>query len=443
MDKFGNTPVLTEPRYFTSTPNESIRLYNGPVKIDGDDEDLREASINLVWLPEPRVEIEIAGFEADLSKNSRVNLNLCVAKELDVSWIRVQLSNARVVSTGIVGNPSFSDGVRFAKLIFHVANGSSYRGAAICNKERTKYAVSRAECTIRDWKVTIDALTHFIDKDVRRESKEMGGFLITHVGVIEQSGNERFEYEQVSSILESIRQFLSFCSGSWCDPMLSYGLDSNGKIVSESWSTGRTSRESYKTSWFPENSLEGFSILPMLHERLLDDIWSNAITSAIYWYVLCNSPLYVGVDGAIVLQQAAFELIAWTLLVQDRGVLSANGAEKLPAADKLRLLLSECKIPLDIPEQLQSLSVQAKAENWTDGPEATTSLRNSLVHMKPKKMHLVFNQKSGAMYQAWLLGQWYLELVILRLCNYNGTYLNRLKSGGWKSDAIVPVPWVE
>jgi hypothetical protein len=48
---------------------------------------------------------------------------------------------------------------------------------------------------------------------------------------------------------------------------------------------------------------------------------------------------------------------------------------------------------------------------------------------------------SGCRWDAWLLGMWYLELVLLRLFDYEGTYSNRLVREGWIGDEVQPVPW--
>jgi hypothetical protein len=43
---------------------------------------------------------------------------------------------------------------------------------------------------------------------------------------------------------------------------------------------------------------------------------------------------------------------------------------------------------------------------------------------------------------AWRLGMWYLELAILRLCNYEGTYANRLADEHWVGE-VEDVPWTK
>jgi len=67
--------------------------------------------------------------------------------------------------------------------------------------------------------------------------------------------------------------------------------------------------------------------------------------------------------------------------------LGEKGYENLPAMDKLRLLLSICGIPAAIPASLSKLAAAAKAKEnqWKDGPQALTEVRNALVHSNPTK----------------------------------------------------------
>ena len=45
------------------------------------------------------------------------------------------------------------------------------------------------------------------------------------------------------------------------------------------------------------------------------------------------------------------------------------------------------------------------------------------------------------MFEAWQLAQWYLELILLRLFAFNGSYSNRTKQGKYIGQ-VEPVPWV-
>jgi hypothetical protein len=53
--------------------------------------------------------------------------------------------------------------------------------------------------------------------------------------------------------------------------------------------------------------------------------------------------------------------------------------------------------------------------------------------------HRQSGQFSDAYYDAWNLGLWYLEMSILAICGYYGTYGNRLKQR--HVGEVENVPW--
>src|SRR5690349_18051414 len=121
---------------------------------------------------------------------------------------------------------------------------------------------------------------------------------------------------------------------------------------------------------------------------IVDPQWQETVYTAIHWYTRTNGTA-PGVDGSVVLVQAALERLAWQVLVHDKGIFSARQFTGLPAAHSLRLLLNESLIPLSIPAGLKQLSSVAPVFKWADGPQAFVGTRNSIVH-PPKK------SKSGA-----------------------------------------------
>jgi hypothetical protein len=87
------------------------------------------------------------------------------------------------------------------------------------------------------------------------------------------------------------------------------------------------------------------------------------------------------------------------------------------------MLFSSLGIPIDFTNATPELQNLAKSYNWSDYPEALTVIRNSLVHPEHKQR----GKFNSAVYETWNLGLWYLQMSILFLCGYPGTYSNRLK----------------
>lgn len=83
-------------------------------------------------------------------------------------------------------------------------------------------------------------------------------------------------------------------------------------------------------------------------------------------------------------------------------------------------------------------------ENWEDAPTAFVRVRNVIVHPgEPRKRSLLNASLTDARYDAWWIGLWYLELVILFLLDYTGQYSNRISEAQWKGDDLEIVPWAK
>ena len=115
--------------------------------------------------------------------------------------------------------------------------------------------------------------------------------------------------------------------------------------------------------------------------------------------------------------------------------LSRDGFGTLAASDQIRLLLSKCGIPLEVPTELTRLGGFAKKHDL-DGPAAITEIRNGIVYPKPKR---ALSGDGADIIDAWHLSTWYIELALLSLCGYSEIYLNRLKR--LRPNAVEKVPW--
>jgi hypothetical protein len=168
------------------------------------------------------------------------------------------------------------------------------------------------------------------------------------------------------------------------------------------------------------------------------DAWKRPLQDAIYWYLRANTDSG-GIDAGIILAQAALELLAYAYAVEDKGLLSPQGFKDLRASDKLRLLLVSIGIPTSIPAECSQIIGLTQGKNrkihWEDLPHALTEIRNSLVHPDHKHRHNL-----GTTYvDAWKASLWMVELAVLRICGYVGTYSNRLKHR--RAGNVEDVPW--
>jgi len=152
-------------------------------------------------------------------------------------------------------------------------------------------------------------------------------------------------------------------------------------------------------------------------------------------YVEANGP--VTSDTSLVLAQAALELIAWVMFVEDlktRGKKDFDGAK---GSDRLRELLDWMNMPHSIPPSLQELRAAASRLDLDDGPHAITEFRNALIH--PPRRDILDAPTMGARIELQQLSLLYLELALLRLIGFHGEYANRL--GSRLVGDVEAVPW--
>jgi hypothetical protein len=250
-----------------------------------------------------------------------------------------------------------------------------------------------------------------------------------------KTDNNTFSSKEAHKLLNVLHDAVSFAAGRWVAPVFVRGLGSDQQIAWKEWGTrplhpnlGRVE------TWFDTHHANTLAeILPGVWEIRKQEGRAETFHSALYWYTR-SSGLAAGVDGGIILLQAALELLSWQLFVGDRKALSREGFGKLPADDQIRLLIESCGIPTPIPSGLSDLAAKAKELNWSDGPKALAAVRNLLVHPDRRKP-LPF-------YDAWRLAEWYVELVLLRMLGFDGEYSDRTKPQRWVG-AVNPVPWAK
>ena len=271
------------------------------------------------------------------------------------------------------------------------------------------------------------------------ERIESDGAKITHSGTVRRISGAHFRSDEVQDVLSALGMFLSFVAGWWVGIGFVRGKNSKGNLGWQQWGLSRTQpKDTARHSWYHWKLADMLGqVFPGFVRLLQHPTWQAPLGSILYWYNRSNS-MAAGVDGSIILTQAAFELLAWHVLVQDSSLLSEENFHALNAEGQIRVLLGHLGIPLAVPSGLVELIKIGKGFNWLCGPQALVAIRNQLVH--PAKKRGKAHQARGYPYfEAWLLGQRLLELCILRLCRYDGSYIDRTETRGFPEP--TPVPW--
>lgn len=314
---------------------------------------------------------------------------------------------------------------KIASIYFHLFNYKLIMGTRQSNEKEGNsiYVISHVDFKASGWNVELKSL-----KTSPRTCEalgETGGYGLTHVGCLRKEDGSSFDGKTAEEMLTALRFFLSFSKGMWCNPCPAVGFDDKENRVWEAWSSPQ-GHWAEPSSWFdPHHCDQLVSLFPGFLAKWENKSWQEALREVIYWYLSSNCSTLgrgIGIDAGIILTQAAIERLSFEYAVRYKRLIEAEGFKKLKASDKFRLLFSSLDIPIDIPASLPELQKLAKKFNSLDAPQTITEVRNTLVHPEHKRR----GQFDKVFFPVWNLSQWYLELALLKICDYSGTYSNRL-----------------
>lgn len=419
--------------YLGHHPNQPIQLYQGFAELIKDEQVIEgQATATFGWFPSPCVKFEFIHFTETRIDGNDITL---ILTEIGSS-VKVHISETTIYSgdnRSIISGYSCETivkgkGQELTSLVFHLPNFLFFN---IFNtlgmneededeeEERKGWLQWRFDGQLvfktGDWRIVLATLPD--SWDIYELLQSQGGYSLTHICKLERLDRTPFSMNDARDRLEAFSYYLSFARGLWLAPMLIAGFDAEGTQVFEEWSACRADSWQNTDMWFDTDSTDLVEAFPGFMRRWQDKNWRELVQDSIHWYVESKKQAG-GVNGAIVLQQAALERLAWVLLVQDKRSLSQNGFQKLPAADQVRLLLSSLGIDLKLPTDLINMTQLANQLNWVDGPQAITEIRNAIVHYNPKNRHKGGGASQETGTEAWSLGLHYLEIVMLKLFDY-------------------------
>ena len=446
-------PSTLRPVYAILEPNQPIALYTGPLQLTQEInqrtvEMYGHGGVEFAWFPQPCIKFELLNNDSSSCWiNVSVDCSLTLVEletSVKVGVLRFHSQDRENLISGIMKEPLIQGSNEdLACVLFHVANFHDFIGSdntVLIQDSRRQISRNRITFEVESWRLTLDQLkTTKSNVDLLNST---GGFAVTHVGKLEKSDGGIFSGGEARAFLNGFADFLSFARGFRVPLVLLVGYDAD---KNEAWKYSAPSRgDSWRgvSSWFPTQDAGCLTqVFPGFLKWWQD--WERSALIALSWYLESNAnPL---AEQKIILSQVALELIAWVLLVEKELTVSPEGFDKLPASDKLRLLLSKFRIPLHIPRipltsPLADLAKLSSSSKWLDGPHAFTEIRNGLIH--PKKRQKIFDAPSGARSDAGELGLLYFELVLLGIFAYQGIYASRLPKLRYNGET-EPVPWAK
>ena len=282
------------------------------------------------------------------------------------------------------------------------------------------------------WLVEIRAVDNV--EQVRKSLSQHRGFGLTHRGSVRRSDGKSFSKESVQSLIEALTLFCSFARGAYCGLTLLTGTNQAGESVWEQW--GVSNVESWKAyrSWFEvqngqilEDMFPGFWTQ---YQRFQQD---DRTRIALEWYLESNAQK--ALHSSIVLSQAALERLSFLQVGKRLTAKQMKRKDRETEGEWIARALSHAGVDCKIPQSCPALEQLLRANGFAHGPHTIVEIRNDLIHED-----MSYGILSVDVYrQARTLGLWYVEMLLLKLFDYNGIYANRLTQQ-WRGE-VEPVPW--
>ncbi len=442
-------PEPLKPAYNFTSASRPVILTQGTVEVSLDGSVYPgTADLLLQFIPNPRLI-----FHANVQGGKRSPLAFAFNEPVDESlsfngqmvdgFSGARKANMDPVTRELDWHPEFEPVVlcdmqskNSTSAIYHLFNFPDFHGGQY--QHTAPAGCPLLVLTSEEWTFSVQALPDGATREAWKRIKAEGICRLTHMVKLERNDGKPFSGEEAGEQCHLLDNFLAFIKGGWCTAVCGVGLAEDGEKTWTTFASPRTSNPPY--SWFtPSKASQAERLFPMFASRWQQsDEWRECLRAVIYWYIQANTSGHSpSIDTAIILAQVALERLAYHYVVVDRKMLSGKGFDDLWASDRLRMLFSLCGIPNEITNVVPGICKANdgfnKSSKWLDGAHAIVDIRNSLVHPVSKK------DVRDCYVDAWRLSLWYLELSVLALCGYDGTYTNRL-TATYTSDS-ESVPW--
>lgn len=455
FDFLDDLPHRIEPTVKMSSPNQVLDIYNGIFELRHNETTIEvQGSLQFHWTPRScsilkgviqvteenyyeveqklylgQLEVYISGLLCGECYVADTNINLNLPTTINLTGY--------VSGDVIIGDKSVS----VPSINFSILNMLRIHGERIqfVDSSSLKRYSGRISFEALGYKITIDSIPD-IDKSLT-ELKFSGGYNITYGGKIEKQNNS-ISFQEANSVLEAFGLFISLINGRVINPLFLQGQH-DGNIL---WTSYRNSNtRTYKEKWslFPERTMSSDCNINFLWIKFFEkwkssDNDQEALKMAVNWYTEVNSG-DVYLESSLVTAQTALELLYNWVIVETKKIIIGGDAANISASNKIRILLSQIHVESTIPPHLDKL-IEFKSENseMFDGPEIIVQIRNAIIHSQLEKRKKLLKIDPYVKLQAKDLSLWYIEMTILNLLGYNGSYMDRRSRMSHDKQKFVP-----
>jgi hypothetical protein len=449
LEKLKEYPETLEPTVKMAEPNQIIEIFAGEYIIEFKDKSVKlNGVIKFEWFPNIGTyfygsPISDSKLLKDICNNTVVKV---VVNDLEVGEGLILTMNTGTIDgcyslKGTVSNRSIlgDRSIPVEQVKFSIPNLREFHGS-ITKKVNKKSSFTNNRIVFKSgtYEIIIDKQPDY--KELKEKLKEKGGYIIQYSGLLTNSGKPLYLH-LLDDILLCFNNFLWFLNGRRSSAIFRQGIFDN-QVVWTDYTHYNTDIYKSVQSWPTKIPKQDFvKIWDKFYKLWKEEDDKSFLSTAIHWYVEANGNSGYS-EGSLIMAQTALELIYNWWIIESKKLIEGKDAESISASNKIRLILSQLSISYQIPNSFDDLkSFADQSQEITDGPEAIVQIRNAIVHSQQEKRKKINTIGPMVKYQALQLSIWYIEMAMLKILHFNGTYTSRCSKAVWESEAEQLLPW--
>ncbi len=433
-------PIALNPP-FSWNSGDCAQIWQGPSKLIFHDEVLEGvATVKLrmtehpKWVFDFQPNVAIAEF-ASLKRNLMDPHSLKNAKlrtDSTLGDLDVDVSN---FPNGTIVDCDESDNGMSKSLVYAIFNGLELHGMPL--QRGTSSFCGRFEAILPNARITVDKALGLTPKDCTTS-------ILTHIAHVQF--DNAVDNKEVGVISELLFRTLSMMRLGWVGLAGPWYFGPDLIPTRIDCVTTKMSRSSGQLGWCQPQMDSSFGeLLLCIHNSRIDKQKFDSMIMAMH-YTIESEQCSGGIEGALILQQAALECLAWLEMVQTRSIYSNRQFKNINAHGRMRELLSLNNIAYSIPEKAEFLKNYPKNEEGIlDLVQILSEFRNALVHSEPKHAVRLFAREHGdeERLELWHFVGMLVQQALLASFGYKGKMLRRDSTKQYAVHAVEQVPWVQ
>jgi hypothetical protein len=377
--------------------------------------------------------------------------------EIELRLPKNQLLNGRVFSASvnrlegvILGQAFLGTDYPVDRVTFHLPNYPDLHFKSVGtgtedNSETQENTWPEIVLVANEWMIRLQPMENIGDRLSGAQMAQRP--VLSGVGELTRRDGAQFKRQDTLKLFDAVSMFLTFAFGNPSPVLLAVGAN---QVSQKSFTFIRHHNidpPELPKGWLrPDRAADLPDAFPGFIDLWDNQHWQDSTRLAVMWIVEM-SRRHNRNDVRLAFCQIPLEMLAWMVFVDGNKILDSKEFDRLSAASKIHLLLTRCRIPVKIPETLDSLTTLAKDKSLT-GPQVITLIRNTIVHpnSENRKKQQGWNADSGqeidkVYNEAFELFREYTTLVLLNLMDYSGDYWHHYKrrNGFLEWDQV---PWV-